>query len=247
MIYVCCGLPRSGSTLQFNILRMIVAGQGWEVLDWVKGSDLPSVIMKHRSNSDNTLVFKSHKCPEFLFEAGYEVTLLTTYRDFRDIAASNKVAFDNSVDKTIKDLAGALESLSVAKYRNIPTYIGNYDQFRDDIVTEAMNIGSFLGIDVSRQRAIEVGKACSLEKAFEASVSKKVGKLQSMKRRLLLFLGVAPYKDKGLRLHHNHVSSRLGASNYYEEVLTLDETAKVEVGLSKYWNSEKTSVVLQNV
>lgn len=233
MIVVCLGLPRSGSTLHFNIVRMLAEQNGWDVLEWTKNDELMDVVKERLLANPTAIVFKTHTIPDGLLELKLPIKVLTTYRDFRDVAASNKVAFDNSVDKTIKVLRRSLIDIDVLKNQGIPIYVGTYNVFKDDIEDEARLVGEFLDLTVSNEVAETIQNACNVDKAYAASTSAKSGRFQTLKRRISLFFGVAPYKDKNLRLHHNHVSSRMGKANYYSDVLTHDEIARVESELGE--------------
>tara|TARA_Y100000588_G_scaffold117644_3_gene128792 strand:+ start:932 stop:1558 length:627 start_codon:yes stop_codon:yes gene_type:complete len=83
---MCCGLQRSGSTAQFNIVRHLFS---------IKGVQPYTSFITGYNQNDKSLVhiIKSHIVPPLLLQQMDEkrptgIELLTTHRDIRDAAAS---------------------------------------------------------------------------------------------------------------------------------------------------------------
>ena len=103
MLIICCGMPRSGSTLQFNMVWKCVnsANQG-ERLEWQAASTWENQRSELLSAVADSRIFvmKIHKVPKVLKDIAEEdgrVRFVYIHRDIRDVVYSMKVKFNFSV------------------------------------------------------------------------------------------------------------------------------------------------------
>ncbi len=239
MIVVCAGMPRSGSTLQFNIVKQAVLGSNWIEVEWVKNDRICKKLKAIKSNDTNSTIYlKTHNVPECIFQGEDKIKILTSIRDPRDVAASNKNAFNNSVAKSIATLSKSYDLLDqVREKEEVFLYVSNYTNLVFDLYSEVKKISDFLVVCNSETRCKKISEEVGLNIAYGKSRTNKFNVLNHIKRNLLLGLGVAPYKDADLRLHPNHISEYRGVNNYYSKVLTPDEICLIEDSLlSRYQN-----------
>jgi len=107
MLIICCGMPRSGSTLQFNATWKVVeaAGTGKRVewqssADWADATDL----LTELAASDTLNVVKMHFPPDnvkALAEANGAVRFVYVHRDIRDVIYSMKKKFKFTLSRAI--------------------------------------------------------------------------------------------------------------------------------------------------
>lgn len=237
MLIVCCGLPRSGSTLQFNIVRSIGRRRGWRELEWMPAERLAAEIPVLIAESMSVpIMLKSHTPPLTVLEAAENLRLLTTVRDLRDVAASNLITFGNPVVKTIADLSRAIELLeALSSGRPDNTLVSRYEVFSHNISVECQKIGAFLGVDVQDDEARQIDRELNVDTAYRKSRAPAGSTLRHLVRRInFRLLGRVVYKDQELRLHANHVSEYKGRSKYYREVLSADDVARIEEAFHEF-------------
>jgi hypothetical protein len=80
-VIVAAGMPRSGSTWQFNALRLLLASSGQDIYSfWIEDWD------SEKARHAQTLLVKIHEISPFLAWASWRC--FTCHRDLRDIAVS---------------------------------------------------------------------------------------------------------------------------------------------------------------
>jgi len=233
-IVLCFGLPRSGSTLQFNIVNMLSKSVGWNVLEWQKKSRLVRSVL----NADPTvdMVLKTHDASDITTLSNTRYRVVTTIRDFRDVAASNKLAFDNPVAKTVKDLRRSLNQIDkMSAMSEFRLYFTSYKSMTSSISKETSKIADFLDISVTQEQCNAIDTMLNVQAVKDDSKSNITGK-SSFLRRAKLFIGIAPYANKELRLHPKHISEFNGESNYYEAVLNTKEIRFIENEMEEYFS-----------
>ena len=115
MLVICNGMPRSGSTLQYNLAAEALEAQGPTIrvgfLDQLRNRKTLRRIEAMR-DSDMVYIMKTHDAllePEFYTD---RVKLLFTHRDRRDVAASLRKKTNKNIEEILRDLCHA-EALHV--------------------------------------------------------------------------------------------------------------------------------------
>ena len=116
---------------------------------------------------------------------------------------------------------------------DIDVYLCDYLSLKNDISGECERIAEFLGITVNKDFCQNVSKSLAIS-SIATTRKAKYYYGGSFFRRAKLALGIAPYVNKELRLHKNHISEFRGEANYYREVLTLEEIHQIENELSNF-------------
>jgi hypothetical protein len=199
----CCGMIRSGSTVQYHLTKDIVeVKMGGVALGAIVEPHEFSELYDQHAHTGGTFVIKCHEfVPDAipLFEGG-EAKAVYVYRDIRDVIVSHlwktRTAFRET---TVRKL---LHSMLAAYYEwnNLgDILVSEYEEMVADLKQEALRIAEYLGIDISESFALELAKKYSIEQ---------------QKRRIQSF----DYQSGGVRvgphlydpvtlLHDNHIRS----------------------------------------
>lgn len=230
MIVVCCGMIRSGSTLQFNMARELIeaakcgvahgfisedelSGTGRQLLEWAADRRFH--------------VVKSHSIEPVATLSSGQVYLLYTFRDLRDVALSAKRKWGLSGDQLMASLTkavGAQTHLAESRHRVLEQ---RYEHITNDPAAAVEEIARFLAIPVTPERAQRIARtlaeapnnveasatqrlrytlAKTLRRNRDSSVARLLRRtpLRSWIRRFIISGSV--YDPKTL-LHPDHVSS----------------------------------------
>ncbi len=254
MLIVCNGMIRSGSTLQYNLVRGLVEkmnvgkAEGWfspnqlnekskQLEDWA-GSQLLHVIKSH-------VILPCSK--ELLAKDSLRICYI--YRDIRDVAVSVK----NKWNRTGEELLRTLEQ-AIATYREIKAMdlalMQRYEEVIDDLSGALKAIAKFLRLEPGDDIISNILQENSLDRAKIAAetASRSYGlrartvllQIGSKIRGadLMRILGISesfiqstrnallPY-DKRTLLHPNHLSKHAGTVGLWHNELTKDETKEI--------------------
>lgn len=218
----CCGMQRSGSTLQFQITARLVeeAGLGKRV-EWVKAGHFDTLRQQY-AMAEGWKVIKTHACSETMVEEfGRQNAMgIYCYRDLRDAFVSSMRKHDLTFEQLWK--AGFLQTClrQYGKWTVLPgVLISKYETMRADIPGEVARIAAHLGLHADAERCRQIAADYSLERQkARIEEAKKNGKLQRA-------YGKAFY-DPHTQLHANHIFS--GAAGGWKNDLSADQTAKIE-------------------
>jgi hypothetical protein len=166
----CCGMQRSGSTLQFQIAARLVedAGLGRRV-EWVEPRRFPELRAKYASQ-DGFKVFKNHVCTDEMaaeFARGDAVGIYS-YRDVRDVFVSNMSKYSSRFDQFW--YAGFLETTlqNYQRWTGLPrVLVSRYESMVQDLPGEVRRIASHLGLAVDAEACRRIADEYSMEKQKE--------------------------------------------------------------------------------
>ncbi|MCG3119032.1 MAG: hypothetical protein ALAOOOJD_01360 [bacterium] len=218
----CCGMQRSGSTLQFQITARLVeeAGVGKRV-EWVKAGQFETLRQRYAAE-EGWKVIKTHACSEKMVEEFGRKNAMGVYcyRDLRDAFVSSMRKHDLDFEQLWK--AEFLQTClrQFHKWTVLPrVLISKYETMMADIPGEVARIATHLGLDADAEKCRQIAADYSLERQkARIEEAKTNGKLQRA-------YGNALY-DPHTQLHANHIYS--GAAGEWKSVLAADETAKIE-------------------
>jgi predicted nucleic acid-binding Zn-ribbon protein len=225
----CCGMVRSGSTLQFQLAAHLVerAGLGKRV-EWVEPEHFPELRRKYLDYSGRKVV-KTHACTDEMlseFEKG-NATGVYIYRDIRDVFVSNmsktSKSFTELWDERLLDFClstfqqwTGLQGVLVSRYEDVIA----------DLPKEVARIADHLGIAVDSQTCEEIASDYTVGKQLER-ISKLAATLAPESERA----SDAVYDPESM-LHVDHIFS--GASGRWREVLLPAEVALIQRRASEW-------------
>ncbi len=241
---------RSGSTLQYNLVRCLVErtgkGQGHGWIGGERVGDLQEQIERW-GKVDELHVIKVHDTmpnAREMMKNGL-MRIVYTYRDIRDVAISAERAFGYSGDILLKHLDKA-----IGVYHELKQFDGvlwqQYEKIIVDIPEAVLTIAGFLGIRVGADTIEAVAADCSLERAKKVATRARrnpVLKFWALMPRvakclrakaILIRLGVPKatlrrirrtmyYLDRRSLLHHNHISEKSGIIGMWRTDLPKEE------------------------
>jgi len=219
----CGGMPRSGSTLQFQITAQLVedAGLG-KRLEWVKPADFGRLRKQHQ-NDPGWKVFKTHTCTEKMekeFHRG-NAKGVYCYRDLRDVVVSTMRKFDLAFEK-LWDL-GFLDDRfrEYQKWTALPqVLISKYEEMVADLPGEVERIAAHLGVAIPAEKCAAIAAEHTIERQkSRIEEAKKSGELREGAVQGILF-------DPTTNLHTNHIHD--GAVGGWKEILTREQIERLE-------------------
>lgn len=231
MLILVCGMHRSGSTLVWQITRMLL-------------SDRPNIQYPRHTTIDDfhaaaadpgvTLMAKVHFRPAYR-----DVTFpregalyLYTYRDVRDAVASlyRKGRFPvgstqrgqaQSRMLTRREMAGDALWTSMAS-----VWTAKYEDFRDDVPDLIRSLAEVLGVTVDEARVAAIAADVDIE-------------AQRDRARAALVSGI----DAGDRITANHITD--GRTGAWRDTLTDEEVASVEAESAEWLARHRYGVETQ--
>lgn len=228
MLLVCGGMVRSGSTLQYNMARLLVSelrmgsGEGY-----IGGDDIAANAEKlDRWRTDAAIhVIKTHDVRADWLEGRDRV--LYIYRDLRDVAVSAMQKFNQSGGKLILSLQKAVEACGVVENMG-GVLMQRYEDVVSDLHGAAKQMADFLGVELSDDVADLIVSECSIGKAVEKT-GQMQGTFRAGVRKLLKFAGVSwDVFDQESLLHPDHVSNSKGAIGVWRSALPRAELSQIE-------------------
>jgi len=229
----CCGAPRSGSTLQYNIAATLVERSHLgKRIGYINPIDFDKIQKLHK-NVDSYLVLKCHELSESMISEvkTNNAFVLYTYRDVRDVVVSMIKKFGRDFQYYLDD--GFIENY--LKFDDsikgmTSAYISKYEETIENLRQEIKNVSIFLKIEISNLELKQMVDEFSLTKLKEFSNNKQ----NFSDASAILDNNKNMYHQKTL-LHKGHIIS--GESGQYVKGLKNWELKRIET---------KTGAWLQN-
>jgi hypothetical protein len=228
-------MPRSASTLQFNITWKLVekANAGLRV-DWRSSDDWKTAQLEllDMAESDKIHVVKMHFPPESvkqLAEESNKVKFVYVHRDVFDVVFSMKKKFKFSTARAIKRLRESLEVEAwLLKQNRDCVQFQEYEVLLNTLDVACSELMEFLSLELKTADILEISNELSLENAYDRSRRKTV-RFEHLKRIFNRVLGrKIDFSDAELMLHPNHVSDHKGKMGIGREGLSEGEIQKVK-------------------
>ncbi len=215
MIYICSGMYRSGSTLQYQIVGELVERymDFGVVAGWVHHMNYPQF---ERGDNGGPVVIKSHILTDQMIDAVDDgrSAIVYIYRDIRDVAASlmqtkNKT-FQQIVESGVLDVCVKNFYVSTSL---TDSYIARYESVVVNLRAEIASVAKWLGINVPVKSLEAIADKLSIESQKKVIETYKASNefIQQQKQK---------FHPKTL-LHHNHIND--GAIGKYKWVLSYEE------------------------
>jgi hypothetical protein len=220
--FVCCGMLRSGSTLQYQIATELVERKGLG-----KGGGFLTTAESEKSlarrDTCELLVVKVHDWTASLHAllTRGEAAGVYSIRDLRDVAASIVQKFDASTEALFVDWLPRI-ARNDALWRKAPNVlITRYEDFIVDISQLIILIARLLGVPLSANETVELANELSIENQ----------KARMKNPTVPVSIGAYTFDQKTL-LHTNHIlDGRVGRWN---EVLEPNVIAEINVRYSAW-------------
>jgi hypothetical protein len=209
------GMPRSGSTLQFQITAELIESSGLgHRLAYARTAEFPSIRNEHSGAAEH-LVFKTHHCSREIeeeFHRGHAKAVYT-FRDLRDVYASRMRMREASFREVWKE--GFLDKClrDDAWWRSLcPVYITRYEDMIADLPAEVARLATFFGINLDESRCSEIADKYSFDSQQQRIEQQKQQDAEGF--------------DPQHLLHGNHLTAPPGSS--WSDTLTPDQAARIE-------------------
>ena len=218
----CCGMQRSGSTLQFQVTAQLVeeARLGKRV-EWVRAERFPELRQKY-AEYPGWKVLKHHICTDEMVSEfqRHNARGVYIFRDLRDVVASTMQKYIMTFDQVWASgfLAGCLRQWQ--KWTSLPQMlVSKYEDMIRDVPGEVERIATHLGVNLAPQRYAQI--------ASEYAVARQLQRIEEAKRTGRLQQGFADVLyDPHTNLHTNHIYS--GEIGRWKEVLSAEQVALIE-------------------
>ena len=235
MLLICCGMPRSGSTLQFNIAwKTATAGGLGERVEWRSSNDWEHADkeLARLEATPELHVVKMHFPPDNvkkLAESGGRVRFVYVHRDLFDVVYSMKTKFNFSLTHAIERISLALEAERWLMERPADrVLIQNYALLLNDLPKAVRQIAAFEGANLDENILDAISEELSINSAYEKS-RQKTPRFEHLRRKISRLLRrKITFADEDLMLHPNHVSEHRGQIGIGREKLSKTEIAAVQ-------------------
>ncbi len=218
----CCGMQRSGSTLQFQLAADLVEQSGvGKRVEWVKPAEFPLLREKY-AGFRGWKVFKNHICTDEMKQefTRHHAVGIYVYRDLRDAF----VSIMRKQDKTFDQMwdAGFLQHClnQYERWTSLPNVlVSKYEEMVGDLRSEVARIASHLGISLDVEQLETIAAAYSKDRQIQRiSESMQSGNLEQG------FTG--DRFDPHTNLHTNHIHS--GEIDGWRTILSAEQIAMLE-------------------
>jgi hypothetical protein len=238
MWIVCCGMIRSGSTLQYQLTKEIVESSGYGIgVGWMDKEQLKFELQKTTDEKKLKVV----KCHDYFKEVSDLILRdkakgIYVYRDLRDVIVSLMNKRNQNFESIFSiEMIKSLIDHNM-KWNRIETlYVSKYEEMMTNLPDEISNIAALLEI--------------SIDNSFVTNVAQKYS-LKNQKKRISEFnyndLGthsVDDVYDSSSLLHKDHIHS--GKSKQWETELSRYQIASIE-NIAYEWLIEKDYPISQN-
>lgn len=239
MFIFCCGMMRSGSTVQYNLTTELIQSVGkGDTIGWAERDDFLKIANKYIKTQKYHIVNLHNYFEEAaeLIKNG-DALAIYVFRDIRDVV----VSIMNMSGSKFRHIVGNnfIERQLNNYYRWAGTsriYVSKYEEIVKDLGAETFNIAKFLGLNISRTLAKEIGNKYELQKQKKRMATfdyNKYGK-QSGKG----------FYDPKTQLHNNHIHS--GASGQWQSTLSPLKIGFIE-DIAHNWLIDNGYAVSQNI
>jgi hypothetical protein len=249
MLAICNGMPRAGSTLQYNVARCLVEKTGsgtahaFITADEENPRRIATAQLQEWATDDAWRVVKTHEVLDALPDllATGRLRVLYVYRDLRDVAVSIQRAFATTGDDLMRRLEEGVtwyHRLDVLRSEHPGRFLWQrYEDVYRDLPSAIGDTSTFLGLEADAALLHAVHAECRLESAEKITQAARrqlaralnaLGK-QSPARADAFAAQVrdAGWAVQGSLLHHHHISAGRGEPGGWRETLSEDNAALI--------------------
>ncbi len=242
MLIICSGMLRSGSTLQYNLARLLVeksnlgTGGGYflpeqlgnlrikqEIIDW--GRDGKLHVIKTHDGIALTTEFKGEVEPDM-------IRMLYVYRDIRDVAASLRRK-ENSRLKVIFDKLDNAIKIYEEMTTTTGVFVQKYEDLIKDIALGTIRLREYLEIKTHHEVIEAIAQECSVNNVAKVIDSTPMS-FNFRVKNVLKSLGLPiPHIVRTMipndvtLLHRDHISVDKGAVGAWRKVFSDKEIKEI--------------------
>lgn len=245
MLVICCGMVRSGSTLQYNIVRKLVEeagngrGEGW-FAGRIRTRSIERTLENDRVKleawaADNDFhVIKTHHLPEWILQIGPVSAWLIcfTFRDIRDIAASAKIVWGLHGETLFQQLDEAIDVYY--RLNDLPpsnVLMQKYEAMVQNLPGAIKRHATFLDLNLADSEITKLTHELALDSTKRESDKLRRNVLIWLKKLSARFGLYIPTHDEKTLLHQHHISQHEGKSGIWKNHFSAEEQ---EVFTSRY-------------
>ena len=232
MLAVCCGMIRSGSTLQYNLVKNVLEvskqGQGEGFFSRKKLASMDETLSSWDQDTKWHVIKTHEPPPDWENDAGRRhYRYFYIYRDLRDVAVSAK----NKFGWEDEELLSALDR-AIGVFNHMHSFDNVLWQKYEDVIntsSAAVNeIGSSFGLSLSSEVVNSIADQCSLERTEKIIANLKNSLIFKIAKSLKLAKFFFKQYDSSTLLHGDHISSNRGAPGTWKTNLSADEIDKIQ-------------------
>lgn len=238
MLILCCGMVRSGSTLQYQLAsELVTTTAAGKPLGWISDRQYSQLITAHENHAELLIT----KCHDYSSEAGDLVSdgkakAIYVYRDIRDVVVSKLNKNGHSFRSLIQ--SGFVERVlkNDSRWNSTGSILcSRYEEMTMDLNREVRRIARFLGLRIEDALVRLIAEKYSLEN--------QVGRILSFDYETKGVRGGRSLYDPSSLLHRNHIFS--GKSGQWKTALTGIQTAALEYRAHE-WLEDRGYPVIYN-
>jgi hypothetical protein len=252
MLINCNGMIRSGSTLQYNIIRSILdySGMDYELLGYLNSETIElekKSLITYIHDDSKIYLLKTH---DYTFLNNENTMTIYSFRDIRDVAASAKKIFLYENDVLVDAIGSAIEQQKkISKSKNI--LVLRYEAMMNSLEDTTTIICKFLNIEcdnnckgfVTTRNSIAAIQNIQRRGAFVKKIKPRLLSLLTSIRFLKLIVNKKLitkvrhilYPHDSLTLIHNkHISDTAGSSGTWGVILSEYELNTISKKFG-YW------------
>lgn len=236
MLVLCAGMPKAGSTLQYNVCKELLGDRLAIDYGWVPAPRLAKGFQPAWGGDDGGhSVLKCHQLPGWVDDVAgsAELRIVSTYRDLRDVAASAmEFEPDRSFDKILEVLEMTVRE--VTRLEGLGTcLIQRYETMTSNLESAVREIGSYLDCPATDDEVKNIVERWNVQAAKKRATQANLASERRRRPRLRFRrsdkdTGSAKQWDSETLLRPTHISTSEGRPGRFEGILSRDETGLIE-------------------
>ena len=222
MLIFCCGMMRSGSTVQYQIVTELIESRNLGIsIGWISqfNATAAKILEDAARRDDKMIVLKTHHYTAeaaSLHERGL-AKMIYSYRDLRDVVVSLGHQFYDSPEEVLSGSTVSRLLRNDYRWRHLPDIlVSRYESIVDELPKEVLRIAHHLNISLTAQQAASIADKFSL-----ARQRQRIGQLQ-----LPSAPEAANIYDPVNQLHPGHIQS--ATVGQWQSVLSSSQVTALE-------------------
>lgn len=240
-VICCCGGKRSGSTLQFNLVRTLVELSGKSItnLKYLAGSQIEDSIVAHLAQSVSNNEFLTYKTHD-IASVPTEHLMLYILRDPRDAYLSAKYKWGAGLKEIDTIVTNCVIGINIAQERK--ALIQRYELVFGNELTAAKEISDFLDLNLTETEIAKIAEEVGVKARQKSLMNqimihtrdklRSISQLSTLTKTLLKPLATTYRWIEKIRLsasesqiHTDHISRHGGKPGVWQTELTDEERA----------------------
>ena len=262
-IVLCIGMKRSGSTLQYNMSRLLLEQHSTStILGYVDGQFLKSEVVdwrKLRNYDSKYIILKCHNPP---WEVGKDLLtkhkIMYIYRDLRSVYFSMKSRTNITINEFILEMKKSLELYEHYENDN-RVLVQKYEDVYLDNEAALLDISTFTNIEIDVDKVTAIANSLDIFKAkkrwgfvyeieqqriltfFYRLLIRTVPRVMiSVLKEIPFFVNFISFfrrlvvKNDGNLMYSDHISKSKGNPLAWKDHLSVEEVCKIELEFNRW-------------